>query len=129
MNIFLYHPVAVLIRRFILRSAIVLCCYSANALADESAEVQALKLKVEVLRMRVKELEAIKTPKLSTKKARGSRWDSLSVGLSKSEVASILGKPGKIDKWKTGEAWYFPNPRGGEVDFDTNGKVTGWLEP
>ena len=95
----------------------------------ESAEVQALKLKVEVLKMRVKELESIKTPKLNTKKTGGSPWQSLVVGLSKAEVTSLLGKPGKIDKWKTGEAWYYPNSKGGEIDFNINGKVSGWLNP
>jgi hypothetical protein len=47
----------------------------------------------------------------------------------KAEVTSLLRKPGKTDKWKTGEAWYFPNPKGGEVDFNADDNVTGWLEP
>lgn len=129
MNIFLYHPVAGLIRRLILISTIALCCYSGNALAEaDLAEIQALKLKVEMLKMRVKELETIKNPKLNAKR-KGGAWSLLVVGLSKAEVTALLGKPGRIDKWKTGEAWYFPNPRGGEVDFDLNGKVSGWLEP
>jgi len=59
----------------------------------------------------------------------GNSWHSLQVNISKAEVTSLLGKPGKIDKWKTGEAWYFPNPKGGEVDFNADDNVTGWLEP
>ena len=99
MNIFF--PVAGLIRCLILIFAITLC-YSGNLLA-ESAEVQELKLKVEMLKKQVKTLEAIKMPKLNVKKIAGNkRWQSLIVGLSKAEVTSLLGKPGKIDKWKTG---------------------------
>lgn len=72
---------------------------------------------------------ATETTKVKTKKVAGNPWHSLQVDLSKAEVVSSLGKPGKIDNWKTGEAWYFPNPSGGEIDFNANEIVTGWLEP
>ena len=126
MNIFF--PVAGLIRCLILMAAITLC-YPGDVWA-EPTEVQELKLKVETLKKRVQELELTAAPKLNIKKRTGNKsWQSLVVGLSKAEVISLLGKPGKIDKWKTGEAWYYPNPRGGEIDFDVNGQVSGWLEP
>lgn len=131
MNISPYHRVTELIRHIILIPAILLLCYSDNALA-ESTETQELKLEIEVLKKRIQELESTKTvtpPKVKTGKMTGNPWHSLQVNLSKAEVILLLGKPGKIDKWKTGEAWYFPNSRGGEVDFDTNGNVSGWLEP
>jgi len=134
MNIFLYHHAARLVRRFIMMATIALFCYSNNALA-QSTEAQDLKLEIEVLKKRVQELESanpVKTPempKVNTKKVAGNPWQSLQVNLSKAEVTALLGKPGKIDKWKTGEAWYFPNPRGGEVDFNADENVTGWLEP
>ncbi|MFI3157126.1 MAG: hypothetical protein QX199_13315 [Methylococcaceae bacterium] len=130
MNNFLYHHVyhhvAGLGRCIILMSAIAL--YSGNAVA-EAAEAQELKLKVEAPKNPMQEPEPIKRSKTKTTKVTGNRWRSLQVNMSKAEVTSLLGKPGKIDKWKTGEAWYFPNPKGGEVDFDAEGKVSGWLDP
>ncbi len=95
----------------------------------QSSEIQELKMKVETLKRQVYELEATKTTCTKTKKSGGNRWDSLSVGLTKEEVTAILGKAGMVHKWKTGEAWYYPNPKGGEVDFDVDGKASGWLEP
>ncbi len=109
-----------------------------------------MRLEVETLKKRVQELESAKpvktpapptelkilkapvvpkTPTVKTTKVAGSPWHSLQVNLSKAEVTSLFGKPGKIDKWKMGEAWYFSNPRGSEIDFNANKIVTGWLEP
>ncbi len=132
MIISLPHQAARLVRHFMLMATIALFCYSNNAWADESTEIQELRLENEALKKRVQELESAKTPeatKVKTKKVTGNPWKSLQVNLSKAEVTSMLGKPDKIDKWKTGEAWYYPNPRGGEVDFNADEMVTGWLEP
>jgi len=131
MNIFLYHHVAGLVRHVFLMSTISLVCYSGNALA-QATEIQELRLEVEALKKRVQELQStnpVKAPNVKTKKVTGNPWHALQVNISKAEVTSLLGKPGKIHKWKTGEAWYFPNSKGGEVDFDANDKVSGWLEP
>lgn len=131
MNIFPHHRATELVRHVILMPLIILLCYSDNALA-ESTEIQELKLEIEVLKKRIQELESAKSvndPKVKTGKVTGNPWRSLQVNLSKAEVISLLGKPGKIHKWKTGEAWYYPNPKGGEVDFDANGNVSGWLDP
>ncbi len=116
---------------FIALAAFLIKPSTANAESTEAdaSEVQALKLKVETLKQRVKELEAINKSGGKTKKSAGSRWKSLEVGQTKQDISAILGKAGMVHKWKTGEAWYYPNPQGGEVDFDANGKVTGWLEP
>ncbi|MDP1774124.1 MAG: hypothetical protein Q8L15_17795 [Methylobacter sp.] len=107
-------------------------------------------MEVEALKKRVQELEsanpiktpapsteikilkapvAVETPEVKTKKVASNPWHAIQVNLSKTEVVSLLGKPGKIDKWKTGEAWYFPDSRGGEIDFNANEIVTGWLDP
>ena len=126
MSIFLYCYVTGLGRLATLMSSMALLGFSGNTLA-EPTEVQELKLKVEVLKQRVQELESSQPLRIA--KVTGSRWHSLQVGLSKTEVMALLGKPGRIVKWKTGEAWYFPNRKGGEVDFDAEGHVTGWLEP
>ena len=131
MNIFLYRHAAGLVRHVTLISTIAVFCYSGNAPA-QSTETQELKMEVETLRKRVRELESItlvNASKVKTKKASGNPWHSLQVNISKAEVTALLGKPGKIHKWKTGEAWYFPNTKGGEVDFDANNNVSGWLEP
>ncbi len=135
MIISLSHQTTRLIRHLMLMAAIALFCYSNNAWAEESTEIQELRLENEALKKRVQELEsaqpvkALETAKVQTKKVGGNPWQSLQVNLSKAEVTSLLGKPGKIDKWKTGEAWYFPDPSGGEVDFNADEMVTGWLEP
>lgn len=127
---FSYHPITKLVRRTFLMSAIALFCSSGNALAAaEPTGCEELKVQIDMLKKRVQELESTKTPNVKSKKGTGNKWDSLQVNASKKDVTSILGKPGRIDKWKTGEAWYYPNHRGGEVDFDINGKVTGWLKP
>lgn len=147
MNIFLHHQTAGSVRRITLTASLALLCFSGNASA-ESNEVQELRLEVEMLKKEVemlkkrvqtlestqpvKALKASKTPtapKAKTRKITGNPWHALRVNISKAEVISLLGKPGKIHKWKTGEAWYYPNIKGGEVDFDANDKVSGWLEP
>jgi hypothetical protein len=149
MTISLSIQTARLVRHLMLMAAITLFGYSNNAWA-ESTEIKELKLEVATLKKRIQELEstqpvkipevptdlknlnapvAPETPNVKTKKTTGNPWQSLQVNLSKAEVTSLLGKPGKIDKWKTGEAWYFPNPRGGEIDFNASDSVTGWLEP
>lgn len=149
MTISLFHQTERLVRHFILPTTIALFCYSNNALAQPT-EIQDLRLEIETLKKRVQELESTKpvknpepstelkiiktpvaaeTPEVKTKKVAGNPWHSLQVNISKAEVVSLLGKPGKIDKWKTGEAWYFPDSRGGEIDFNADEIVTGWLEP
>lgn len=130
MNSFLSVQLTV-IRPVILISAVALFFNPGNATAQSAEE---LKLEVEALKKRVQELEAnqcdAKTPKSPRKiKSDGNPWHSLEVGMSKDEVSSLLKKPGRVDKWGTGEAWYYPDARGGEVDFDTKGTVSGWLEP
>jgi outer membrane protein assembly factor BamE (lipoprotein component of BamABCDE complex) len=131
MNSFLHYDAVKIVRLFVLTFSLTLLSYSNNSVA-QSIEVEELKLKIEELKKRVQELESLNYASASNvkiKKATGNPWHSLKVNMSKTEVTSLLGKPGKVDKWKTGEAWYFPNSKGGEVDFDANENVTGWLEP
>lgn len=127
MNIFLNHQASVIAGYILLVSA--MAC--GNAMAY-STECQDLIQEIETLQNRVHELESaksVKEPKTYSNKNTGNPWHSLKVNISKAEVTSLLGKPGKIHKWNTGEAWYFPDFKGGEVDFDKNNNVTGWLEP
>lgn len=144
MHIFLHHRMAGFVRRITLISSVALLCFSGYALAEynETQELRLeLKKEVEVLKKwgqtlestkPVKALKVSKTstaPKAKKRKNQGNPWHSLRVNISKAEVISLLGRPGKIHKWKTGEAWYYPNIKGGEIDFDANDKVSGWLEP
>lgn len=98
--------------------------------ADDLAEEnEHLKLEVETLKQRINELQAKQTGNCAgaTTKKTGKGWGALAVGMTKAEVTAIVGKPGRIDKWKTGEAWYYA--KDGEVDFGVEEKVTGWLAP
>lgn len=55
-------------------------------------------------------------------------WRKLKVGMSQSQVRSILGEPTKVIKGvKT--LWYYPNIYGGFVSFDQSGNIVGWNEP
>lgn len=128
MNIFLHHNAIGIFRAVALASIVVLLPYSNNAVA-QSNEIEELKLKIEKLKQRVQELESTSCTNAKAKKVTGNPWHLLEVNMPKAQVMSLLGKPGKTHKWKTGEAWYFPNSKGGEVDFDANDNVTGWLEP
>jgi hypothetical protein len=129
MNIFSYRPITGLVRQAFVTSTIAFFCYSGNALALPPAGCEELMVQIDVLKKKIQELESIKTSSGKSKKGVGNKWDSLQVNASKEDITALLGKPGRVDKWKTGEAWYYPNQRGGEVDFDVNGKVTGWLKP
>lgn len=59
-----------------------------------------------------------------------SRWKKLSQGMTKAEVESILGKPGRIMEVDRQLVWYYRySGAAGSVVFSHEGRVTGWQKP
>lgn len=57
------------------------------------------------------------------------RWDAITVGMSVGDVLELLGKPSRIVKMGTQEAWgYGPNSSDGEILF-IDGRVVGFQKP
>ena len=130
--------------RLMALSALILLTFQGQTpiLAQED-EVERLKSKVQNLQDRVENLEEkiSRIEKLISSNSaphqeansKGWRnqqnWRDLRKGMSKREVRQILGEPGKISSGSYGENWYYPDAIGGNVDFNSHGKVEGWSEP
>ncbi len=55
-------------------------------------------------------------------------WQALRKGMTWSQVAAVLGKPGKKRIGVMSEIWFYPDADGGSVEFDRDGRVSGWSE-
>jgi outer membrane protein assembly factor BamE (lipoprotein component of BamABCDE complex) len=55
-----------------------------------------------------------------------SQWRKLQRGMSKDDVKKLLGEPGKVSVAKYYEFWYYA---GGNVTFDSKGRLDAWNEP
>ena len=58
-----------------------------------------------------------------------AKWHALKRGMSWGQVVGLLGKPGKKRVGTMNEIWYYPDTDGGSVEFDRDGRVSGWIEP
>jgi hypothetical protein len=104
------------------------------ARADES---DALRARVAELERRVAELsaalEATRRECAESPSARGwqdpARWAALEKGMSRFQVFTLLGEPGKVASYDGFERWEYPDFRGGRVNFDDSGRVAGWRAP
>jgi hypothetical protein len=56
-------------------------------------------------------------------------WSGLRRGMNGSQVTTVLGKPGKKRVGVMSEIWFYPDTDGGSVEFDRDGRVSGWNEP
>lgn len=56
-------------------------------------------------------------------------WQALRKGMTWSQVSAVLGKPGKKRIGVMSEIWFYPDADGGSVEFDRDGRVSGWNEP
>lgn len=56
-------------------------------------------------------------------------WQALRKGMTWSQVSAALGKPGKKRIGVMSEIWFYPDADGGSVEFDRDGRVSGWSEP
>jgi len=105
--------------------------------ADKNDEINDLKQKVTELENRIKDLESLLkfSRKPVDKKAENRQgwwnkksWRSLKEGMSQKQVEEILGEPVKAIKGIR-TIWYYPNFYRGNVSFDEEGNLTGWIEP
>ena len=58
-----------------------------------------------------------------------AQWHALKRGMSWGQVIGVLGKPGKKRVGTMSEIWFYPDADGGSVEFDRDGRVSGWSEP
>jgi len=56
-------------------------------------------------------------------------WRQLQIGMTKAEVRSLLGEPGYIENFDTGDNWFYPNTGYAFVQFDEGGHLSHWAEP
>lgn len=107
-------------------------CGQKKTPADDSLSVKADSVEAEIknLKERVSELEKennLRNNKKGNYKVRAN-WLALEKGMTKEQVVKLLGKPGNTLSG-FGTYWYYPDSFGGRVEFDDDGKVTGWSEP
>lgn len=53
-------------------------------------------------------------------------WTALRIGMTWSQVKQLLGVPGKVKAGVFGDVMYFPDDKGGSVEFDRDGRVSAW---
>jgi hypothetical protein len=58
-----------------------------------------------------------------------ANWRNLKKGMTKDEVRTLLGEPGKVDVYLSFEVWHYDYPSRGSVHFSKDGKVESWSEP
>ena len=109
----------------------------AESVQAQDEEILQLRQKISQLEARIDELEGLLNECVASRNKGAAdeygyqnkmNWRKLKVGMSQSQVLSILGEPTKVIKGvKT--LWYYPNIYGGFVSFDQSGKIVGWNEP
>jgi len=106
-------------------------------LYGDDEENLKLKQKIAELENRVEYLETllkVYQGPLDTKNDPGYGWENtknwrkLEVGMTESQVLSILGEPVKLIKGVR-TLWYYPSIYRGYVSFDEKGNLIGWMEP
>lgn len=53
-------------------------------------------------------------------------WAALRIGMTWSQVKQVLGVPGRVKAGVFGDVMYFPDDKGGSVEFDRDGRVAKW---
>ena len=60
---------------------------------------------------------------------RPASWAGLRRGMSRFDVYTVLGEPGRTSRYEGFERWEYPDLLGGQVNFDAYGRVAGWRAP
>ena len=97
--------------------------------------VVLLERNVASLELRVLELEALiknepsqVQPVAESPKGQGlANWRRLSRGMTMDAVRGLLGEPESVMAFPSITTWQYPN--GASVDFSSENKVQGWMEP
>lgn len=122
---------------FLLLSILLLLVWSpAHGQPDDLREVKA---RLRALEQRVGALEkagqmAVRPAQRKTVPGAGgwknkANWPLLELGMTKAQARNLLGEPGEITKRESFELWYYPDVLGGQVYFNSNGRIDGWGEP
>lgn len=98
---------------------------SAAAPAAESAPARAMPPPLPATRSGAAAAQTIASPPSQAP----AQWHALKRGMSWSQVIELLGKPGKKRVSPMAETWYYPDSDGGTIEFDRDGRVSGWSEP
>lgn len=111
--------------------------YSSSFQIDtKEKRIAKLEQMVDRLEVRIQQLEkrqvTSSTQKedehLAVKWKNKRNWRELRRGMSKGEVESLLGEPGKIASMSFADVYYYPDMGGSSVTFSLNGTVDGWRE-
>ena len=115
----------------------VLLALFSQPIQAQDKEILQLRQKISELEAKIEELEGRLNECVASRKKETAdeygwqnkmNWRKLEMGMSQSQVQSILGKPTKVIMGvKT--LWYYPNIYGGFVSFDKSGNTVGWNEP
>ena len=108
-----------------------------HPLYAQQEEVPQLRQKIAELEAKIERLEALLKDCNDYRKEQPTHqygwqnkknWRRLKMGMTESQVKTILGEPAKtIQGIRT--LWYYPNIYCGYVSFDKDGRLTGWNEP
>ena len=114
----------------------VIILLSSSLFGDQSAEIKKLEARVLELEKRVEKLEALLehsgTSKIEVtdKWKNRSLWRQLKVGMTESQVKSLLGEPRKINGGRILTYWYYSKQTWhSTISFDDSGRIYGWTEP
>lgn len=96
------------------------------------SDVAQLRNQVRDLEQQVRQLEAQMRqvrvqPSVPAPGIALSPWHQLQIGMSKSQVAILLGEPSDQDAGSGVDVWYYTQR--GSVEFDAEGRVSRWKMP
>ncbi|MFV3372283.1 hypothetical protein ACNFH5_29275 [Pseudomonas sp. NY15435] len=120
--------------RYLFALSVLLLIPNGQAFAQSNAESRVGKLEetVRILERRVATLEdqLHQRNAAAATQSDKAKWRRLQQGLSEADVERLLGSPTRVDANSVFTVWYYDDPDGGEVHFNSESrKVDGWEEP